>query len=181
MTVRIPYSVAREIAEHAASQAPREVCGLLAGTAKQIVRSFPVTNVALSPETEYRLDAVEQLRTMKGIDDCDLQLIGVYHSHPQSPPILSETDIEQALDHQLLHLVVSISSAKPKLKLWRVEEDQVAPIDLVFDAELTEVADEPLQTKQGIAMLVVGISSLLILLAISFALLPPAPVIGPIP
>ncbi len=181
MKMKIAYSVAREIAECSAKEAPREACGLLAGTETEIKMALPLRNISSSPDQHFQLDPAEQLKALKAIDKANLQWIGVYHSHPISPPIPSETDIRQSVDPALLHLIVSLERGKPQLKLWRIEQLSVSPVELGFDTEPTRDDDKPLSRRQQIAMLLVGLASLLIMLALSVSLLPPAPKITPLP
>ena len=181
MTVRIAYSAARQIADHALSAAPSEACGLLAGARGRISRALPLGNAADSPEARFRFDPNEQLAALKTIDGAGLDWIGVYHSHPNAPPIPSPEDIESAADSSLLHLIVSLERAKPRLKLWRVDGLAVTPIALYFDTETAVEIDDPLSRHKQIAIVIAGVASLLLLLAVSLMLLPPAPEITPVP
>ncbi len=182
MIYQIPYAIARQIADHAQDEYPNEVCGLLAGHSNQIQRAIPITNVASHSTTEYKLDPIEQLKALKQLDVEDLQWIGVYHSHPKSPPIVSKTDIQNASDSYLLYVIVSLQRKKPKLKAWKIQKDEVEAVDLLFDTQTPDnTAYEPLSKSQKVAIILSGIISVLLLLTISLTLLPPAPEITPIP
>lgn len=90
--------------EGADDDPPREVCGVLAGRriedatppaeAVEAVRRVP--NVAESPRTTYELDPEETLRTVEAVESDGLDVLGFYHSHPESDPVPSETDREEA-------------------------------------------------------------------------------------
>lgn len=182
MIYQIAYSVARQIADHAQADYPNEVCGLLAGNGHHIYKAIPAKNIADQPATEYLADPYDQLQALKLLDGEGLEWIGVYHSHPKSPPIVSPTDIENSTDAQLIHVIVSLQHTKPQLKAWRIDEDHIEAIDLIFDSETpNETAYEPLSKSQKLAIILSGIISVLLLLTISFTLLPPAPEITPIP
>lgn len=182
MTVEISYSVARQIADHAQRDYPNEVCGLLAGIDNQIQLAIPITNISNTPQTHFRLDPTEEIKALKQIDAEDLEWLGIYHSHPKSPPIPSTTDINQNPDNKLLHLIVSLKDTSPKLKLWHIQDQQVIPLDLIFDTQYaTDDAHEPLSNTQKVAIIATSILCVILMLAISFTLLPPAPVITPIP
>jgi len=181
MAVRIAYAVARQIADHALSKAPNEACGILAGSREHISRAIPLDNAADAPDRHFRFDPKEQLEALKALDAYGLEWIGVYHSHPQTPPIPSQADIEAAVDSSLLQLIVSLQSAKPKLKLWQVDGSSVTPIGLVFDTEENVEFDDRLSRHKQVAIVIAGIASVLLLLAVSLMLLPPAPEIAPVP
>ena len=181
MAMRIAYAVARQIADHAQAAAPDEACGLLAGDRETITRAIPMRNAASEPGDGYRVDPQEQLAALKEIDACKLVWTGVYHSHPRSAPIPSPRDIAEARDAKLLHLIVSLERVKPRLKLWRIEGDSVTPVELVFDTEARADKGRQFSTRQRIAIVVAGIASLLLLVAISVSLLPPPPELTPAP
>lgn len=181
MAVRIPYLVARQISDHAASRQPSEACGLLAGTAANILAAYPLTNIASAPEARFEIDPGEQLNALKAIDEAQLDWIGAYHSHPQSAPIPSQADIDECADSGLLQLIVSLRRSKPQLKLWRIERDAVVPIELVYESDNPPDSEPALSLSQQAAVILVAIAAVLILLIISFTLLPSAPQIMPAP
>lgn len=175
MAFKIPYSVARQISDHAADCSPEEACGLLAGRGDQITAVFPLPNIASEPLTRFYADPSEQLRALRAIDEAGLDWLGVYHSHPNSAPLPSDSDIRECAVGGLLQLIVSLEDGKPKLKLWRIQDDSVAPLDLAYDTVDEPENEEPLSQSQQAALLIVAIAAVLILLLISFTLLPPAP------
>lgn len=179
MTATISYSVAREIADHARSQLPCEACGLLAGTGAQILAAHPMRNIADAPQAQFQIDPREQLQALKAIDRAQLEWIGVYHSHPRSAPIPSQSDLEQCADSGLLQLIVSLEELKPRLKLWRVDRDSAVPIELVYETENAPDSEPALSPSQQAAIVIVAVAAVLLLLIISFTLLPPAPEIRP--
>ena len=181
MPVRISYAVAREIADHAARETPKEACGLLAGKTGHITHSLPVHNLAPLPESRFELDPREELAALKAIDKGGLQLLGVYHSHPEAPPIPSQADIAGAVDEGLSHLILSLNRGAPRFKLWRIGGGRVIPVELIFEDQAPLVDDSALTRGQELAVVMAGLASLLILLAIALALLPPAPAISAVP
>ena len=181
MAVRIAYAVARQIADHALSAAPHEACGILAGTRERISRAIPLDNVADVPDRQFRLDPEEQLAALKALDAEALDWVGVYHSHPSSPPIPSPEDIAAAVDSGLLQLIVSLDSSRPKLKMWRVEGSSVRPLALVFEGDSDAQIDDRLSRPHQVAIVIAAVASVLLLLVLSLMLLPPAPEITPPP
>lgn len=179
MAVTISYSVARQIADQAAKQHPCEACGLLAGTRDHIAAAHPLRNVADMPQTRFQIDPREQLRALKAIDAAQRDWIGIYHSHPRSPPIPSQSDIKQCADSGLLQLIVSLEGRRPQLKLWRVDRDSALPIELVYETDRPPEYEPALSPAQQAAVLIVAVAAVLILLLISFTLLPPAPDLMP--
>ncbi len=172
--MRIAYSAAREIAEDAARRAPDEACGLLAGKGALISLALPIPNAAASPEARFALAPDEQLRGLKRIDALGLDWLGVYHSHPGSPPIPSPSDFAGALDEGLLQLIVSLEQPKPRLKLWRIDGASALPLELLYQDEAEDDEDEPGAREQAL-IIIMSLAALLILLYMALSLLPPAP------
>jgi len=77
------------------SHAPLESCGLLAGRNAKAEKIFFVQNQAHSA-VRYVMDPIEQLNALEWIDSNDMDLLGIFHSHPTGPEIVSPTDIAQA-------------------------------------------------------------------------------------
>jgi len=182
MLLQIPYPIARQIADHAQSDYPNEVCGLLAGNGHKISNAIPIINIANTPATHYKLDPSEQIKALKHMDSEGWEWLGIYHSHPNSPPIPSLTDIKDSTDTNLVHLIVSLKDTQPKLKVWKINETSVLPIDLLFDTQSpTNDAHEPLSNTQKTAIILTSIICVVLMLVISFTLLPAAPEITAIP
>lgn len=181
-TIRVRYETARQIADHAKTMYPEEACGLLGGTGTHITHAYPVTNMAANAGSNFQLDPNEQLQALKHIDLIGLNWIGVYHSHPRSNPIPSQSDITGSNDPNLIHLIVSLKSNKPKLKAWKISEFEILPLEVLFDTESEQnTAHEPLSNSQKTAIIIASLLSVMLMLAISLSLLPPAPIITPVP
>lgn len=81
--------------DHADSHMPLEACGLLAGHDSKVESVLAVTNQAQS-EVRYVMDPIEQLNAFEWIDSQNMELLGIFHSHPTGPETVSPTDIAQA-------------------------------------------------------------------------------------
>ena len=74
----------------------RECCGLLAGNDGVITRIFAATNAASDPAKNYEIAPRELFRLMREIRAARLELLGIYHSHPNGKNEPSAHDIELA-------------------------------------------------------------------------------------
>lgn len=133
----MPRALAEAMVEHAREEYPNECCGLLAGRGSRVERLFRGQNMDRSPFT-YRLDPQEQLRLFKEIDDAGLELLGIYHSHIQSPAYPSRTDIAKAFYPDAVYVIVSLhvvqgSRPGPEIRAFRIRDG------LVTEEELREV------------------------------------------
>jgi proteasome lid subunit RPN8/RPN11 len=87
------------------SHMPLESCGLLAGRDSKVEKIFFVQNQAQSP-VRYVMDPIEQLNAFEWIESNDMELLGIFHSHPTGPETVSPTDIAQAA-YAVIYLILS--------------------------------------------------------------------------
>ena len=90
---------AAAIRAHCEKSYPNEGVGLLLGTLDgddhKIARAVPITNVDPKPDF-FRWDDKEYLQIDKEARKEGLDIIGLFHSHPDHPAIPSKTDFEFA-------------------------------------------------------------------------------------
>ena len=91
----------QQVIEHV----PLEACGLLAGRNGSVSKVLPIRNQAQSP-VRFVMDPYEQLQAFEWIDSQDLDLVGIFHSHPAGPETVSVTDIREAA-YEVVHLIWS--------------------------------------------------------------------------
>ncbi|MEM1943199.1 MAG: M67 family metallopeptidase [Candidatus Caldarchaeum sp.] len=88
---------------------PYEVAGLMLASSGQVVEIHPVSNVHEdNRRIRYRIDPLEYYRAELAAAERGLEVVGVYHSHPDAAPIPSRYDLEYALPGWL-YLIVSVS------------------------------------------------------------------------
>ncbi|MBL8063352.1 MAG: M67 family metallopeptidase [Anaerolineales bacterium] len=90
---------------HVQSHAPLEACGLLAGKGSSVEAVLMIPNQAQSP-VRYVMEPVEQLQAFEWIDSNGLDLLGIFHSHPAGPEIVSPTDIAEAA-YEVVYVILS--------------------------------------------------------------------------
>jgi [CysO sulfur-carrier protein]-S-L-cysteine hydrolase len=120
-------SMLQYVAEHV----PFEACGLLAGKDGRVEKVLPVRNQAQSP-VRFVMDPYEQLQAFEWIESQELQLIGIFHSHPAGPDTVSATDIEEAA-YEVVHLIWSCSDGTWKLRGFWIAEGQAQEVDLSIE------------------------------------------------
>jgi [CysO sulfur-carrier protein]-S-L-cysteine hydrolase len=93
---------------------PEEGCGLLAGVGDYIHEVIPVENIEHSP-VRYRMAPQDQLKAFLHMEEKSLELLGIYHSHPQGPETPSETDIAEAYYPEAIYVIISKMTSE-----WRM-------------------------------------------------------------
>lgn len=106
-SIHIHSAVLTSLSSHARQNPQQECCGLLAGRDAVITRAFPAHNAALNPATAYEIAPEELFRLMREIRSAGLQLLGIYHSHPQGVPEPSPRDIAQAYYPEAAYFIIS--------------------------------------------------------------------------
>ena len=132
--MRIAPELYDEIVAHAQADAPNECCGMIAARNGDAVTVYRAANAAASP-LRYEIDGAEQYRIQMEIDDADLELGAIYHSHTRSAPYPSQTDINLAFYPEALYVIVGLAGETPEVKAYEIRDGQVN------DAELRVVAD----------------------------------------
>ncbi len=128
----IPVVVRDEIVAHARAGLPNEACGILAGRGDRVERFFPAQPDEPSP-FYYRIESRDQIRIMNEIDDANLDLVGIYHSHTSSPAYPSRTDAEQAFWPDAVYVIVSLAGSEAVVKGFRMADMTVAEEPLSFE------------------------------------------------
>lgn len=106
---------------HVEAHAPLEACGLLAGKSSSVEAVLEVTNQAQSP-VRYVMDPIEQLNAFEWIDSNGLDLLGIFHSHPAGPEIVSPTDIAEAA-YDVVYIILSRKDARWNARgFWIADE-----------------------------------------------------------
>ena len=132
-TVELTRTVYDALVEHARSDSPYEVCGLLAGSGDRVVKHYPIPNAARSM-TYYSMDPKAMLHAMNEIDDNDWDLFAIYHSHTHTEAFPSSTDVELAFYPEPTYLIVSLQDADaPVIRGFGIVDGVITERELLVD------------------------------------------------
>lgn len=106
-----------------------EACGIVAGEDQTSRAVYPVTNILHSP-VRYRMDPVQQLDVFNQIDENDLQLLAIYHSHLQGPPGPSQIDVAEAAYPGVIHLIWSPTAEGWGCRGFLIEDGSVSEVQV---------------------------------------------------
>ena len=114
--------------KHCKDGLPNESCGLLAGTVegevKTVTKIYLLTNIDASNE-HFSMDPKEQFAALKDARANGVEIIGNFHSHPESPSRPSEEDKRLAYDPSIEYLILSLQEADyPVLKAFGIDKDK---------------------------------------------------------
>lgn len=123
--IRIPQAIHDDMFAHAQEGFPLEVCGLLGGLGETVTAIYRMTNTDASNE-HFMMDPREQFAVVKDLRAKDLAMLGIYHSHPESPARPSEEDIKLALTPEVSYLIISLeNAAAPDMKSYKISDGNV--------------------------------------------------------
>jgi proteasome lid subunit RPN8/RPN11 len=85
------------------------------------------------------MDPVQQIKAMLAMEAEGLELIAIYHSHPDGPARPSPTDVALAYYPDTVQLIISLSDrARPSVRGFTIVDGVVAEVGW----ELDDVAGE---------------------------------------
>jgi proteasome lid subunit RPN8/RPN11 len=131
--LKISRQLLDEIVAHARADAPNECCGMIAARDGRAVAVHRARNAAKSPKLAYHMDGQEQYRIEMAIEDAGLELGAIYHSHPRSEPVPSQTDINLALHPHALYVIVGLAGEEPDVRAFRIVDGAVTPAALEIE------------------------------------------------
>jgi proteasome lid subunit RPN8/RPN11 len=127
--MRIARSMLDQIVAQARAEAPNECCGIVGTRDGRAVTVYPVRNVAASP-LRYEIDPKDQLRVFEALDEADLDIGAIYHSHTRSAPEPSQTDINLAFYPDAVYVIVGVAGEEDDVRAWRIVDGKVSTASL---------------------------------------------------
>lgn len=128
MTLQISNEAMQKMTAHAEGTYPNECCGFfygLAGDVRQIRIARPVENAKEGDQRDrFQIDPKDYQKAEKYAIERDVDLLGVYHSHPDHPAEPSEHDRKVALPW-FSYIIISVEDGKAvKSRSWQLNNER---------------------------------------------------------
>ena len=107
LKLEIPNTIFQQMVAQAKALSPVEDCGILAGSNGRVEKFYKMTNTDNS-SSHYMMDPKEQFAAVKEIRSAGLEMLAIYHSHPETPAKPSAVDIRLALTPNVIYVIVSL-------------------------------------------------------------------------
>lgn len=135
--LRLSKQLHEQIKVHGAESYPYEGCGLLLGTAdggeNVVAQVRPLANVwPVQEEKRVRFRiAPDDWRDVEfGAMAAGLDIIGIFHSHPDSEPVASPRDLNWASWSGYSYLITGVYQGRPTgSRSWQLLEDRTGFVE----------------------------------------------------
>ena len=121
MALEIPRSLLARLRAHGEQTYPHECCGVLVGQfsndgGKRVETVIACANMRIdSPSNRYHISPAELIRIQRESTFAGRAIVGFYHSHPDSPPKWSSTDLNEAHWTGCSYVITSVEAGKAVL------------------------------------------------------------------
>ncbi len=130
--LKIDRQLREKIESHGIESYPYEGCGLLLGeqtNGDNVVTSlFPVANsweVEEEKRERFLIASQDMLQAELAAASQGLDIVGIFHSHPDHPPIASPRDVAWAAWSGHSYLITEIRQGQPKAsRSWQLLPDR---------------------------------------------------------
>jgi proteasome lid subunit RPN8/RPN11 len=136
--LRLAQGLIEQIQEHGSRDYPHECCGALLGceegSDRKVHGIMPLENRRSdSPNNRFSIEPKDVLRAEKEAAAKGWDLIGWYHSHPDSPAHPSDYDRDHAWPWYS-YIIFQVEKAEPReMRSWRLDDNRT-----VFTEEAIE-------------------------------------------
>ena len=117
----VTAGVIETVVRHARAAAPNECCGMLVGGGQVVDEAVRAGNISERPLARFLIEPKDHLDALRRARLRGRDVVGFYHSHPNSPASPSRTDIAEATYSGHLFLIIGLASNPPDVRLYRFE------------------------------------------------------------
>ncbi len=130
--LKLTKEILQQIQDHGISSYPYEGCGLLLGQMEAkdtiVAAIFPVPNRwenEAEKRERFRISDGDMLRAELAAAGEGLDVVGVFHSHPDHPPIASPRDLAWAAWPGYSYMITEVRQGQPGIsRSWQLKDDR---------------------------------------------------------
>jgi proteasome lid subunit RPN8/RPN11 len=138
MSIEISTPQLKIIYTHAETIYPEECCGILLGTLKHrtdkvVIEVIPTINIwetssdeiSRTKHSRYIIPPQEIFQAQTRAENLQLEIIGFFHSHPDTVAIPSECDREQAWEIYSYPIISVIQGKAESIASWVLDDNRI--------------------------------------------------------
>ena len=127
--MRISQALFDEMVAHAHADAPDECCGIIGTRDGEGVALHRATNIHHSP-LKYEIGSDELYRISMALNDDDLEVGIIYHSHTRSDPYPSQTDVNLARYPDAVYVIIGVANGASDVRAYHIRDGEITDADL---------------------------------------------------
>jgi len=128
LRLEIPTRIFQDMLDQARTEAPIECCGILAGRHGRAEKLYKMANVENRCD-HYMMAPEQQFAVAKDIRSSSLDMLAIYHSHPETPARPSAEDLRLALTPNVVYVILSLQGNNgPAVKGFQIEDSAVTEV-----------------------------------------------------
>lgn len=132
----LPRKLVNQILTHAQQHEHTESCGLISASNGRPAHYYAVKNIAADPSTHFEMEPKQLIAAMKHMREHDEALIAIVHSHPESPPVPSTTDMQNSGYPDADYIIVSLNTQGVlEMRGYRRVDTEMQALDLRYEYE----------------------------------------------
>lgn len=123
-----------QILRHVRSELPREAVGIVGGIYDDAQEVIPLPNVA--PDRAFLADPRAQFEAEQRLRELSLEIVAIYHSHPDGGTSLSDSDLSFGWSrscHQIVVALPSDGSGTPVIQGYRVSAKGLSIVRILVE------------------------------------------------
>ncbi len=133
-TLKLARTLVNQMLTQAQESPDTEICGLLGGRNNQAQHCYPISNQAQQPQRHYLMDPQQQIEAMRQMREAGDELVAIYHSHPTTAAIPSDTDLKEAQYPDAAYLIISLNTEGVlELAAFRIRQGQASQLQLELE------------------------------------------------
>jgi proteasome lid subunit RPN8/RPN11 len=137
VTLRLDGAQLEALRRHGEADYPHEACGLIGGVLqgdrKDAVILVPVVNAQRDGRRRYLIEPESFRRAQVKLDRDGLDVVGVYHSHPDHPARPSAYDLAQAWPWVSYVIVGVTRGAARDVRSWILADDRASFVEELLE------------------------------------------------
>ncbi len=134
-TIHLPLPLRRQMWRHIRRVLPEEGCGFLAGKNLDAVAVLPVAN-QLHSQVRFVMEPAGQLKALQWIEQNDLEILAIYHSHPSGPATPSATDLAEHAYPETYSIICSPSGSRWRMRCFKLSPDGFEELSVVTGVKI---------------------------------------------